>query len=41
MNIYTKFYDNLSNGGLEILLKITNLNFMLALEEKPEDHQNH
>lgn len=36
MNVLTEFYANPSNSGRDISLTTTNLNLMVALEEKSE-----
>ncbi len=40
MNASTKSYGNPSNSCSKISLKTSNVNLMVALEEKSEDHQS-
>ncbi len=40
MNVWTKIHGHSSNSFCDILLKTTNVNLKLALEEKLEDHQS-
>ncbi len=41
VNVFTKFRGNPCNIYKNISLKTTNVNLMVAQDEKPEDHQSH
>ncbi len=41
INVWTTFHGNPSKSCWDISLKTTNVNLMVAPEEKSEDHQSH